>query len=321
MAEGLPNMIPDLTKRRMRKRVRQAPVLRLLRESGRKGECIEVGGHVESLSDKFNQSLKSGTPAEKRLARYYLDHPGDISFEMAANVADRLDLSPMTVGRYLRALDIDSYRMPQQTARSAVSLQPAETSYAFPGFQDTGRDYHALREQMDALAQVQTFISEPVWQLALDALSRQGEVFCTSHGSMLPFSQWLAARLHEVREGVRHMNPQDVSCVDLLSGARRDCLLVIIDDHPANAMLKRMANLARNNGCRVMILTHGPEDWSAEDAEYIVTGPAHPHRGGLEPVGLMALIELAAKSVSGTKGPFAAERAARVAELQRALQG
>lgn len=278
------------------------------------------GGHVETLSDKFNQSLKSGTPAEKRLARYYLDHPGDISFEMAANVADRLDLSPMTVGRYLRALDIDSYRMPPPV-RPAGAMQPIESSLAIPGFSEPAREFHALREQMDALHQIQALAVEPVWQDALDAFSRQGELYCTSLGSMLPFSQWLAARLHEVREGVRHMSQQDGSCLDLLGSVRRDSLLVIIDEHPANSVLKRVARLAKANGCQIMAITHAPRDWNAEEADIVLPAPSHAQRGGLEPVGLMALIELAAKAVSGTRGPFAAERAARVAELHRVLQG
>lgn len=282
---------------------------------------LRHGGHVETLSDKFNQSLKSGTPAEKRLARYYLDHPGDISFEMAAHVADRLDLSPMTVGRYLRTLDIDSYRMPHTPARSAAALPPLEAGYSNPGFSETGRDFNILREQVDALNQVQALSGEPVWQLALDAFSRQGELYCTSHGCMLPFSQWLAARLHEVREGVRHMGQNDGSCLELLSGHRRDGLLVIVDDYPANSVLKRVARLAKDNGCRVMTITPAPENWQEEEAEIVVPGPVHAQRGGLDPVGLMALIELAAKAVSGTRGPFAAERAARVAALNRVLQG
>ncbi len=314
-------MILNLSKMTMRKRVRQSPGLRLFGESKRCGIRIEIGEHVETLSDKFNQSLKSGTPAEKRLARYYLDHPGDISFEMAAHVADRLDLSPMTVGRYLRMLDIDSYRMPQPPARPSAALSSFEANHAIPGFSEPGRDFNALREQMDALNQVQALSAEPVWQRALDALSRQGELYCTSLGSMLPFSQWLAARLHEVREGVRHMGPNDGPCLELLSGSRRDCLLVIIDDYPANAALKRVARLAKDNGCRVMTITPAPEDWQEDEAEIVMAGPVQAQRAGLDPVGLMALIELAAKAVSGTRGPFAAERAARVAAIHRVLQG
>lgn len=272
---------------------------------------------MDTLFEKFNMSLKSGTPAEKRLARYYMEHPGDISYETAASVADKLDLSPMTVGRFLRSMNIDPYTQPQ-TIRHGGLLTSMNKQEQAPGFAENGQGEVAPpRDHMEALRQVQALVAASPWRLAVEALTRASEVYVTSFGQMLPMAVYLASRLAVARDGVRHMSGEDGTYLELLANRRPNCLLVIVDDRQASGRLQRLAIAARNGGHRVLLLTHATPPEPELICDYLVQGPIQAATGCLDPVALTAMIELAVSAVSAAQGPFAAERAGRIAELQK----
>lgn len=272
---------------------------------------------MDTLFDKFNTSLKSGTPAEKRLARYYIEHPGDISYETAATVADKLDLSPMTVGRFLRSMNIDPYAQPQAVNHGDL-LKTMNKQEQTPGFAENGQgDVAPPRDHMDALRQVQVLAAALPWRLAVDALTRASEVYVTSFGQMVPMAVYLASRLAVVRDGIRYMGGEDGTYLELLANRRPNCLLVIVDDRQATARLQRLAIAARNGGHRVLLLTHASPPEPELICDYLVQGPMQAATGCLDPVALTAMIEFAVSAVSAAQGPFAAERAGRIAELQK----
>lgn len=274
--------------------------------------------NLDTLTEKFNISLKSGTPAEKRLARYYMDHPGDISYETAASVADKLDLSPMTVGRFLRSMNIDPLAQPN-IVRHAALLRASERIEAPMGFAEPHGNSPAVpvRDHMDALRQVQTITTGASWRLAVDALARASEVYVTSLGQMLPMAVYLASRLAVARDGVRHMGGEDGTYLELLGNRRSNCLLVVVDELQSSCRLRRLALATRHAGHRVLLLTHSPAPELEHICDHVVQGPMQGATGCLDPVALTALIETAVASVCAAQGPFAAERAGRIAELQR----
>ena len=61
-----------------------------------------------SVSDKTQKEIlriaRSGSPSEKRIAKYLSLNASELTGETAATLAERLKLSPMTVGRFLRGL-------------------------------------------------------------------------------------------------------------------------------------------------------------------------------------------------------------------------
>lgn len=271
---------------------------------------------LDTLFEKFNNSLKSGTPAEKRLARYYMEHPGEISYETAASVADRLDLSPMTVGRFLRAMGIDPHVQP--AVRHVGMVKSARTGEPAAGFDEPAqRDIAPARDHLDALRQVHAIAASTTWRGAVETLARASEVYVASLGQMLPMAVYLASRLAVVRDGVRHMSGGDGTYLELLGNRRSNCLLAIVDDHLSTNRLQRLAIAARHAGHNVLLFTHAASPEMEQICDHVVQGPMQGATGCLDPVALTAMIELAVAAVGAAQGPFAAERAGRIAELQR----
>ncbi len=278
-----------------------------------RGLCVLL----DTLFERFNQSLKNGTPAERRLAKYYLEHPGDISFETAASVADKLDLSPMTVGRFLRALNIDTFaHQPHPIMPTTANGSAAERSYGAHSA-ETANGHDPVRHQVEALYQVQALTLQPDWRTIVMLLSRASEVFLTSLGQTLPMSAYFAGRLAETRDGVRHLSGGDGTYLELLGSRRTDCLLIIVDDPHSSPRLQRLSKAAREAGHTVLMVTHSPASTKDDPADHLIRAPALINRSGPDPVALAALIEYACAGVAAESGPFATERAGRVAELLR----
>lgn len=272
---------------------------------------------MNSLFEKFSTCLKTGTPAEKRLARYYLEHPGDISFETAASVADRLDLSPMTVGRFLRSMQIETFPIQGVARNPAPAIASAsEPVHAVGGLSEQGSEFSHIRSHLDALQQVQHLSGQPVWRDAVDLLSRPAEIFLSSHGAMQAMACYFSLRLGEIRDGVRHLSGGDGTYLDLLGNRREDCLLVVLDDPLFSQRINRLCRAARDEGHRVLMFSTARTAEMDGIVDLAVPCPALS-RGGPDPVALTALIELAVNGVSAAKGPFATERSGRARQLHR----
>lgn len=263
--------------------------------------------------------MKTGTPAEKRLARYFLEHPSDISFETAASVADRLDLSPMTVGRFLRSMQIETVAV--QGIQRSLGVTNAEPilpqRHANSGLAEQGAEFHHLRDHLESLQHVQSLVSQPIWRNVVELLSRPAEVFFTSHGTMQPIAAYFSLRLAEIRAGVRHLSGGDGTYLDLLGTRRDDCLLVVLDDPLSSQRLKRLCRTARDEGHQVMLFSAAQAPDFESIVDLAVPGPKIKRSGGMDAVALTALIELAVSAVSAAKGPFATERSGRAQELHR----
>lgn len=275
---------------------------------------------MNGLFEKFTSCLKTGTPAERRLARYYLEHPNDISFETAASVADRLDLSPMTVGRFLRSMQIENFPLqpvPHNGTAAQNRVLAQEMPPLTPGLAEKGAEYHHLRTHLESLQQVHALASQPLWRDVIDHLSRPTEIFLTSHGLMQPMAAYFSLRLGEIRAGVRHLSGGDGTYLDLLGSRRDDCLLVVLDDPMSSQRLKRLCRAARDEGHRVMLFSGAPTLEMDGVVDLAVPGPTLNQSHSMDAVALTAMIELAVAGVGAANGPFATERSGRAQELHR----
>lgn len=256
--------------------------------------------------------MKTGTPAEKRLARYYKEHPEDISFETAASVADRLDLSPMTVGRFLRGTGIDAHALPPVR----LPVTHPEASISLSGVGEPQRDFDHLRDQADLVRQVGSLRSQPAWQTLVDDLSRAADIHIVAGGASRPLAALFAWRLSEIRSGIHHLDGRDGVFMEILGSRRNDSLLVALDDRSGQPVLDRLCRAARKAGHRVVCLTYCDRPELSEMTDLVVQLPAAQRGTGMDPLGMAALVELVVNAVAAIRGAEASERAGRMAELQ-----
>lgn len=262
--------------------------------------------------EKFNRYSKAGTPAEKRLARYYLEHPEDLSFETAATVADRLDLSPMTVGRFLRGTGIDSHAPPSRrgTALSA-ELGPSMTVAKEPA-----RSFDHSPSQAELIQQVGALRHMPAWRHMVEEIIRADDIYLTAGRASCPLAALFAWRLAELRPGIRHVDGSDGVYLDVLAGNRSQGLVIALDSSTAQPGLDRLCRAARRAGHRVLAITYAERADLVGVADLVLQLPAGQRGASLDPLAVTAMIELLATSVTAARTEETTARARQIAELQ-----
>jgi DNA-binding MurR/RpiR family transcriptional regulator len=278
---------------------------------------------MEDFIHKLRQYAKNGTPAERRIAKYFSEHLNDLPFETAASVADRLDLSPMTVGRFLRALGyqgLDSVKveMRETAATSAVHLQNAigelQTDAA------DGRPLAILvAEQIQALHHIYHLTAQPNWSEAVGLISGVKEVFVATHARLAGLANHFCQRLTQARDGVHALEGTDNRFAELFARPSVDQSLLVIIDCRRFAKARLLARTARRYGYRVILISAQNGDWMPDQSNVVLPlpPPRMPDADNLPP--LIALLDCLAESVVMASGEEAVQRRRRMAEFANIL--
>lgn len=274
---------------------------------------------MDDLGQKLKQYMKSGTPAERRIARYFSDHLTELPYETASSVADRLELSPMTVGRFLRALGyqgLDGFKVHLRDAAPAPSAQNPATAEQLQQEAAAGRPLAALMsEQLEMLHHVYSLSSQPQWLEAVATTLSSSEVFVATHHSGAGLGQYFCDRLGAARDRVRMAGCGNATYMELLGPATSDALLIIIDCHRFGKS-RMLARSARRSGLKVILVTSQYTEWAHEFANVTLSLP--PARIGQRDnlVAMTALLEFLATAVIHAAGQDAEGRSRRIEELE-----
>lgn len=274
---------------------------------------------MEDLGHKLRQYIKSGTPAERRIAKYFSEHLNELPFETASSVADRLELSPMTVGRFLRSLGyqgLDGIKLHLQENAAPVTLQLPNVleqlqKDAYEGRPVAGR----IAEQVEMLQYLYNLTGQPQWLDAVAANLSSSEVFVATHLSLAGLGRHFSDRLEFARSHVQFLDGANGSYIELLGRQASDALVVVIDS-PRFITSRLLARSARRAGYKVLLITSQYTEWAHEFANIILSLP--PLRiGGRDDLSTMtALLECLAAAVIQAAGDEAENRMRKIEELE-----
>lgn len=274
---------------------------------------------MDDLGQKLRQYMKSGTPAERRIARYFSDHLSELPYETASSVADRLELSPMTVGRFLRALGyqgLDGFKVHlRETVPSTSANKHPATMEQLHEEAAAGHPLAALMaEQLDMLHHIYNLSAQPQWTDAVGTILAASDVFVASHQTC-PVGQYFCDRLGIARDNVRMAGNGTATYMELLAPSTSDSLMIIIDSYRF-AKSRLLARSARRSGLKVLLVTSQYTEWAHEFANMTLSLPP-PRIGPRDNVTAIAgLLEFLATAVIHAAGQSAELRGRRLAELE-----
>lgn len=274
---------------------------------------------LEDLGQKLKQYMKTGTPAERRIARYFSDHLSELPFETASSVADRLELSPMTVGRFLRALGyqgLDGIKVHLRDTTAPATSQLPSALEQLQKEASEGRPLATLvAEQMEMLHYLYNLTAQPQWLDAVTAILSSGEVFIAAHSGVAGLGRHFCDQLASVRDRVHFSDGINASYAEMLAHQPVDALLVIIDTRRFSKS-RLLARTARRAGYKVLLITGQYTEWAHEFANITLSMPPSraAERENLAP--MTAFLELLTAAVSNSAGQESGQRARRITELE-----
>lgn len=274
---------------------------------------------MEDLGHKLRQYMKSGTPAERRIAKYFSEHLNELPFETASSVADRLELSPMTVGRFLRSLGyqgLDGIKVHLKENVAPVTLQLSSLLEQLQKDAQEGRRIAGqIVEQVEMLQHLYNLTGQSQWLDAVTANLSSSEVFVATHLSLAGLGRHFCDRLEFARDQVHFLDGANGSYIQLLGRQANDALVVIIDS-PRFITSRLLARSARRAGYKVLLITGLYTEWAHEFANITLSLP--PLRVGSRDdfSAITALLECLATAVIQAAGEEAETRRRKIEELE-----
>ncbi|MGP4674183.1 MurR/RpiR family transcriptional regulator [Agrobacterium salinitolerans] len=276
---------------------------------------------VEKLLLNLTRAMKAGTPSERKIAKYLIEHLDELPFETAQTLAAKLSLSPMTVGRFLRSL---GYR---QFSDIRADLRHAEetASTELPAMGESGERHSSpfsqlLSQQIQAIQTAFDMTTQSIWRIAMNEIATAGDVFLATSPEGLDAGRHFYGRLLESRGHIHYLGSDSAAYVALWDFDPARSLLVIMDCGGAPSPLQRLSAMARKSGYRTLLITTRFYEWGPESADLCLAMP-QAQNGGQGLLQLVSLLEFTLCALSASADDSNRARAKNLTVLKRSLRG
>lgn len=276
-------------------------------------------GPLGTVEHKLAVTVATGTPAERRLARFFIDNLANLPFETAASIGQQLHLSPMTVSRFLRGLGfqgLDGLKTELRLRATTTAWQVSDTPDILQRDLQNGQLLaEVMTDQIETLHRLYVLSKQPAWAEAVGRLLTAREVFVASYQNIGGIARYFAEQLAYARDGVRYLDGLNGTYVELLDHPPEGTLLVLVDCRRFASKSRILAREATAAGHQLLVITDQYCDWVTEDQCALML-PATRSRTWDNFMSLAALLDFLMTSVIADGGEEVRRRTQRVARLQ-----
>jgi DNA-binding MurR/RpiR family transcriptional regulator len=209
------------------------------------------GDAVLKIEKTIKRDWKSYTPSEQKLATFFLNHLQELPFETAASIGKRVDVSPMTVGRYIKKLGYADLRGVKAELRSSSidgawnAAEASKASYV-PA---------SLKSKVKGLADVYKIPESPDWPRIVSLIASASTVHVASFHMGRFVGLGFSTFLQNLRPRVHFSDGSDGSYADVLIDQQPGDCLVLIDFRRYSHHFRLLAEEAAARNIRTVILT------------------------------------------------------------------
>ncbi|HEV2966853.1 MAG TPA: MurR/RpiR family transcriptional regulator [Candidatus Dormibacteraeota bacterium] len=276
-------------------------------------DVTNVTGHETRVAELVRSCLNGLSPAERKLARVLLASYPIAGLESVARFAERAQVSPPTVTRFITKLGFSGYPEFQETLRHEVQARLSSPLTRYRDDQPERGTESLLSDALDVAADN--------LRATLDVLSHRDvneaveivgdvrrRVMVLGGRVSAPLARYLAAQLHLLRPGIGLVDSERSAPAQQLIDMRKGDVLIVFDYRRYQSDTIESARVAAAQGCNVILFT---DPWlspaSAFARQVIVTsvdmvGPFDSL------VGAMAVVEGVVAAVLSRLGPRAQSR-------------
>jgi len=276
------------------------------------GPTSPRGGEAR-VAELVRSRLNGLSPAERKLARVLLASYPIAGLESVARFAERAQVSPPTVTRFITKLGFSGYPEFQETLRHEVQARLSSPLTRYRDDQpERGTDSvlsDALEVAADNLKATVDVLSHRDVNEAVEIIGDvRRRVMVLGGRVSAPLARYLAAQLHLLRPGIGLVDSERSAPAQQLIDMRKNDVLIVFDYRRYQSDTIESARVASAQGCNVILFT---DPWlspaSAFARQVIVTsvdmvGPFDSL------VAAMALVEGVVAAVLSRLGPRAQSR-------------
>ncbi|UVC08019.1 MurR/RpiR family transcriptional regulator [Rhizobium sp. TH2] len=275
----------------------------------------------KELHKRLQDADMRKSKSDKLIANYFERNLAELPFETAKSIAARLEISQMTVGRYLRRLGFDGLDEMKAALRRGNRSNPAwQVKGSMDRFQQDLRDGKflagLLQQQVENLGRIYELTTSPEWQKTIEALISASEIYVAAYQNVRGIAQYFASQLSYTRSRVQFMDGLNGTYAELLDGSVEGRVLFLHDVRRFAAKARPLAEEARRAGVKVILLTDEFCPWAEEasDIALVVPGSHGPLWDGAAT--MTAVMDLMLSNIIVLMGNEVDERVQLLTRLQ-----
>ncbi|WP_377293651.1 MurR/RpiR family transcriptional regulator [Rhizobium sp. SG2393] len=245
---------------------------------------------MTELAQAIASAEKSLTKLEQRIASYILTRPEAVAIESSAEIAKKLDVSPMTVSRFFKKLGYES----SSDARSQIKVElygpsASRIGHRFDDFTTTRHTRNFSSDHQVAMAGITHALKHREtarWKEVVRAVAEADGVFAVGFQTMHYLAVGLSLRLRYVRTNVVALDGSDGVYGEFFSSDAATKTLIIIDTFRYGANGPRLAKAARDRGAEVIVFCDEFCEWANDITDKVLVFPSESYYFLGLPVGI-----------------------------------
>ncbi|MET0535431.1 MAG: MurR/RpiR family transcriptional regulator [Steroidobacter sp.] len=273
----------------------------------------------QDLFARLEARLESFTPAERHIANYMLGNRTELPVETAASLAQKLNVSAVTVGRFCRLLGYKHFRAIKEEMRKNPSAAPWLVGAQLAQFVDNYGEADQVRRGMDlevaALAEVYGMVDTPPWKAVTQLLVRSELVQVAGFQTERGLALLLANLLQYVREGVEMVDTSAGNFADVFARKSKSRCLVLLDMRRYSRQSYLLAERAAQESIPLVIITDKYCDWGRRFTPHVFALPSESGQFWSSSVPMTCFINLLVTSVVARSGKAVEQHLEKMSSL------
>jgi DNA-binding MurR/RpiR family transcriptional regulator len=273
---------------------------------------------IKDLQNKLKRQWETFTTSEQKIASYLLHNISGIPFETAASLGQRVGVSPMTVGRFLRNLGYAGLSELKKDLRGNAPWLPL--------YRNSGRAQEAdfvadsLQTDIRVLTEAYALARTAEWTSIVKLLVAAERVSVASfhHGRFLGLG--FANLLQHVKPHTRFSDGSDGAYADVLLDSGVDSCVVLIDFRRYARHFRLLAEEVAARGIPLVIVSDTPCYWARQLTDNLLLLPLDPDRAWHNLGAVTSLLSLLISEVTRVQGDMF-ERIGDVTALRQQFVG
>ena len=279
-----------------------------------------------TLKQRLEEQRLSRSKATRALASYILSNLSDLPFENSAEIAQKLNISESTVGRFCRALGYKHFKDLKRELKVDLGDSPWLIGDRLRTFQQEGeRDESPLASSLEleiaALVRVYEYTRTAPWQEVTSRLARTPQIFVAGFGTERGIACSMAHMLQYLRTGVHLLDGASGHFGEVLLASPTDSMLVVYDARRHSRHALMLCQEARKRNIPVTLITDNFCEWAEQNANEVFRVSTELDLLWDSTATMLSLTHLLINDMSKKLGPEMEEHLRSIARLHQELVG
>jgi DNA-binding MurR/RpiR family transcriptional regulator len=286
---------------------------------------METAEASRDLLQRLEDSRETFTPAERTIANFILSSPSTIAFETATSIAAKLEVAPITVGRFCRKMGYRHFNDLKTGLKVTMSRVPwlvGDQLAEFVGSRgEETRSKRSLELELAGIIEVYSLADTKAWKDIVALLASSKKVHVVGFQTERGLAATLGHLLQYAREGVSIVDTSAGNYHEIFAVSPEGRCLVIVDIRRYSQQARELAEMADQEGIPVVMITDKFCEWIHMSTRHVIAVPTEVELFWSSQVALSCAVNLLVNDVIGTLGAPVEQRLERMSQLYQTYSG